>query len=369
MNRRILIATGHTGGHLYPAQALALELISGGVGKPILLEHQRPLEKRVFNEDGMDKVLAPWHGRGRFAFLSSVPAAMKLLRQQKISAVIGFGAYPSVTVGIAARILKIPLFLHEQNRVLGKANRILASMADKVFLSFPLPSPSRGLRSKSFISGCPIRPEFQTRADADLPLRCLIVGGSQGAEEVNHRVLAAAELLQPELRQNLEIVHMASEPNTDQVQQAWQKMGFNARVVPYLEDVFTEMAQSHVVISRAGASTIAELVAVGRGGIFMPYRGHADQHQFLNAQYLEDRGAGIVLEPTATAEQFATLLQNTLAEGHWRKLAEQARTLGRPRAATAISEMIRIHLDARDGSDFSDRPDSDCRVREEVEAG
>ena len=368
MNRRILIVGGHTGGHLYPAESLARELIAGGVGTPILLDHQRPLEQRVFNEDGMEKILAPWHAKGRFAFVSSVPAAIKLLRQHEISAVVGFGAFPSVTVGLAARLLRIPLYLHEQNRVMGLANRILTSLAEKVFLSSPLDSPSRILRSKSAILGCPIRPEFQPCEVPEAPLRCLILGGSQGADEVNTRVLAAADLLKPELKQKLKIVHMASEPNTQQVRKAWSDKGFSARVEPYLPEMFKEMSQSHLVISRAGASTLAELTAVGRGGVFLPYQKHADQHQFHNARYLEERGAGIVLESDATAEHFAGILEKAMLNGLWREYASRAGELGRPQAATTISEMIRIHLDAREGRSFSDRPGEPTLLRNEVEA-
>ena len=368
MNRRILIVGGHTGGHLYPAESLARELIVGGVGTPVLLDHQRPLEQRVFNDEGMEKVLAPWHAKGRFAFVSSLPAAIKLLSQQKISAVVGFGAFPSVTVGLAAKCLRIPLYLHEQNRVMGLANRILAPLAEKVFLSSPLVSPSRNLRSKSAILGCPIRPEFQPCEVPEAPLRCLILGGSQGAEEVNHRILAAADLLKPELKQNLRVVHMASEPNTQQVRKAWSDKGFSARVEPYLPEMFKEMAQSHLVISRAGASTLAELTAVGRGGIFLPYQKHADQHQLHNARYLEERGAGIVLDSGATAEHFAGILEKALLNGLWREYSSQAGKLGRPRAATTISETIRIHLDAREGRSFSDRPGEPALLRNEVEA-
>ena len=153
----------------------------------------------------------------------------------------------------------------------------------------------------------------------------------------------------------------------DQVEREWRDKGFRARVVPYIEDMATEMSRAHLVISRAGGSTLAELMAVGRGGFFFPYQGHSDRHQILNARYLAEKGAGVVADPNDAPRDLARSLEPLLEKARLEILAEHSRECGRPAAAFSIREMIRIHLDARDSRRFSDRSPRDREVSEKVE--
>ena len=171
-----------------------------GEGTPVLLDHGREQEKNVFQKAGMEKVLAPWRGKGRFSSATRVFAARKLLREEKIDAVICMGAFPCIAPGLAAATLRKPLFLLEQNRVMGKANRILALFASKIFLSMPLLKSSRSIRARSAILGCPVRDEFQPTGLPEEPLRLVVMGGSQGAREVNQKVLEIANKIPSNLK-------------------------------------------------------------------------------------------------------------------------------------------------------------------------
>lgn len=368
-NHRILFVGGHTGGHLYPAEALATVLLEEGVGTPVYLDHLRSQESKVFNEAGMEKVVAPWHKKGRYGSVLSVCAARSLLQKEKISAVMGFGAFPSIAPGLAAKSLGIPLFLHEQNRVMGLANHVLKFFASKIFLSFPVINPGRVLRSRSAILGCPVRPDFQPQELKPGVVRLLILGGSQGATEVNRRVVEAAKCFTPSLRQEIEILHMTGESTLDQVRRDWNECGFNVRVVSFIKDIAHEMDRAHLVVGRSGGSTLAEMMALGRPGVFFPIQSHRDEHQKHNACFLQENGAGFLVDsdtaPIQIAKQIEELLLN---KTRLQEMAEKSRQLGRPRAAQSIAEMIRIHLEAHEHERFDDRQRVRTQQDDRIEA-
>ncbi len=368
MKRKILFVGGHTGGHLFPAEAIAQALIDIDGVTPVYLDHGRTMEEKVFNGAGMEKISAPWSGRGRLRKVLSVPSAIKLLRMEKISALVAMGASPCVAPGLAAWRLGIPLYLHEQNRVMGRANRWLTPFASKVFLSFPMVTGGRVLRSKVAILGCPVRHQFQPQEPQLDRQRWLIMGGSQGADEVNRRILAAAQLIPPACRDRVDILHQVGSAAANEIDQAWKGLGFKAQVVPFIDSVAEAIAESHLVVCRSGGSTIAELMAIGRPGLMFPYPGHRDEHQVINAEYLESGGAGVIVRPQDSAAEISQQLMEFISsQDLLGEMAMRARNLGRPRAAISIAEMITVHLDAIEKGRFSTPMGKERNFRREVE--
>ncbi|MDA9264816.1 UDP-N-acetylglucosamine--N-acetylmuramyl-(pentapeptide) pyrophosphoryl-undecaprenol N-acetylglucosamine transferase [Planctomycetota bacterium] len=354
MNRRILFVGGHTGGHLFPAEALAHSILEMGEGTPVLLDHGREQEKNVFQKAGMEKVLAPWRGKGRFSSATRVFAARKLLREEKIDAVICMGAFPCIAPGLAAATLRKPLFLLEQNRVMGKANRILALFASKIFLSMPLLKSSRSIRARSAILGCPVRDEFQPTGLPEEPLRLVVMGGSQGAREVNQKVLEIFSHGVAPHGTSLDILHQigpreALEPIVD----SWAKLGIPARVVPFIQNPARAMRDAHFVMGRAGGSTLAELNSVGRPSLLFPLRSHSDQHQLHNARYLEDHGCALVFDGQNSAF-LADQLRHLLGRpDRLCSMVKSAQALGSPHASKRIAEMIGVLLRCRESGRMS----------------
>jgi len=342
--KRILLTGGATGGHLFPGVALARALAEYEIATPVFLEHGKAMEKRVLEGTGIERVSAPWGEQGgRISAFTRIPAACRLLKKERIDAVVALGALPGVAPGIAAWLQGKPLFVLEQNRVIGLANWLLSFAARKVFLSFPLEKSSRSLRSRSAVLGCPLRSGFKP---APLPqgdrAQLLIFGGSQGASEVNNALLeAAGHFQQP---QRFRVHHVCGPNNQHGITEAWKKAGIEARVSPFLEDPAREMIAASLVLGRSGGSTLAELTAIGRPALLWPYPLHRDQHQVKNARYLEQNGAAHIVT-TDDSRQVAGHIEDLLRDT--RKLDEMAdcsRALGYPHAANRIAEMIGVHL-------------------------
>ncbi|MEE2889884.1 MAG: glycosyltransferase [Planctomycetota bacterium] len=353
--KRILLTGGATGGHLFPGVALARALAEYEIATPVFLEHGKAMEKRVLEDTGIERVSAPWGEQGgRISAFTRIPAACRLLKKERIDAVVALGALPGFAPGMAARFQGKPLFVLEQNRVIGLANRVLSLVARKVFLSFPLEKSSRSLRSRSAVLGCPLRSGFKP---APLPqgdrAQVLIFGGSQGSSDINKLLLEAAGHFHRPVRFQ---VHHVCGPQKEHgicaespscrfhMRQAWKEAGVEARVSTFLDDPAQEMARATLVLGRAGGSTIAELTAVGRPALLWPYPHHRDEHQKKNARYLEQMRAATVVT-TEDSRQIAGDIENLLRDT--RKLEEMAdcsRALGHPDAAYRIAEMIAVHL-------------------------
>jgi UDP-N-acetylglucosamine--N-acetylmuramyl-(pentapeptide) pyrophosphoryl-undecaprenol N-acetylglucosamine transferase len=327
---RVVLAAGGTGGHLFPAQALADALSQEGA-LPILFTDTRTAH---LNMKELQHLCLPMRRQGKgwrhklLFWLSLAHAYLKALeglRHLKPQIVVGFGGYPSLPTLLAARTLSIPYMLHEQNAVLGRANRLLAKGAQAIAGAFmplrhlPNEKIGRKLAGKNVplvLTGNPVRPAFQTARHipyptphADGALTLLVTGGSQGAQIFGKVVPAALALLAPAWRQRINLTLQCRAEDVSIASAALRPLGINYEVAAFFDDMPTRLANAQLLLCRAGASTIAELTLVGRPAILVPYPHAADNHQYANAEALADAGAAWLMPQSAfTAESLAARL-------------------------------------------------------------
>jgi len=354
----IVLAAGGTGGHVFPAQAVAMELQARG-RRLILITDRRgvgfggalaDIESHHISA-GTPLARGPIaRGLGIVKLLLGVREATRLLRRLQPAAVIGFGGYPSVPTMIAASRAHVATAIHEQNAVLGRANRLLASRVLRVATSF---EHTRGIanasRVKIAMTGNPVRPaiaELATRAypilERDGPLRLLIIGGSQGARVFAELVPAALALLPPQIRARLSVVQQCRPEDLQQVRARHEADGIQAECAAFFDDLPAHLESAHLVISRAGASTVAELAAAGRPAILVPFPFATDDHQSANARALEAAGGAILLaESEATAGRLAECLNGFFVSSEaLTQAARAALDIGRPAAGQALADLV-----------------------------
>ena len=354
MNQIILLSAGGTGGHLFPAIALAEELHKRG-NKVVLAT-----DVRTANYDFPDwlevHVLAsksPSGGlsgkiKGVLGLLQACVQAWGLMRKLQPNVVVGFGGYPSFPPLAIAMARSIPIVLHEQNRYLGKANRMVASAAKTIALSFP---DTKGIleadKGKCIEVGNPARPNIIALRDnpyptpsADSSLELLVFAGSQGASVFSEIVPEAIGLLPGNLRKRLRIVQQCRADDIDKVAAYYTDLGAQAEIKPFFDDMAERIEKAHLVLSRSGASTCTEMMVAGRPAIYVPLALAADNHQSLNAQYLEANNAGWLLpssqfEHEALASRLEYCLNNPeILE----KTAKAAYDLAKVNAASDLAE-------------------------------
>jgi UDP-N-acetylglucosamine--N-acetylmuramyl-(pentapeptide) pyrophosphoryl-undecaprenol N-acetylglucosamine transferase len=278
-----------------------------------------------------------------------VVRALSLLRRLKPSAVVGFGGYPTVPPLIAAWLLGIPSILHEQNAVMGRANRFLAPRVTLIGTGFPdLKGVDAAARAKTRYTGNPVRPAVIEAAKAPYPeqaegrLRVLITGGSQGARVMADIAPAALELLTPEERAGLRLTQQARGEDKARVAQACARMQFPVEIAEFFPDLPARIAASHLVIGRAGASTVSELAVIGRASILVPFPHALDQDQAANAAVLAAAGAATVIaQPQFTPERLAALLRAALHDpASLQTAAAAAKAAGVADAAERLAELV-----------------------------
>ena len=309
--RPVLVAAGGTGGHLFPAQALAEAL--GRRGIPVeLMTDDRALRYGVDFPARMIhhvKAATPTGGNpikralAIVALLRGTGTARGIIRRIRPRAVVGFGGYPTVPPVLAATQLKVPTILHEQNAVMGRANRFLARRVQALAKGFDnLVIASPAIAGKATLVGNPIRPSVLEAAALPYPsfsgglLHLLVTGGSQGARIMSDVVPAAIALLDPTDRARLAIVQQARGEDEARVKAAYAALDLVAEVKPFFTDLPLRIASAHLVIARAGASTVSELAAIGRPSILVPFPHALDQDQAANAALLEKTGAALVVK-------------------------------------------------------------------------
>ena len=322
MGKRIVIMAGGTGGHVFPALAVAQSLMEKG-WQVSWLGTQKGLESRVIPEHGIDidwLSVAGVRGKGLtakikalFMLLKACGQARTILRQRKPDVVLGMGGFVAGPGGLMAKLLGIPLVIHEQNRVPGTTNKLLAKMANQVLEAFP-GSFKKAVKAKC--TGNPLRKQFlnlpeMSGKQAHENIRILVVGGSQGAQILNEVVPEAIAELKPEAIAELKQVqvrHQTGAVMQEQVAARYKTLGVDAEVNAFIEDMTSAYQWADLVICRAGAMTVSEVSAVGVPAIFIPLPGAIDDHQTANARYLTDAGAAIMLAQKDL--NVATLLEN-----------------------------------------------------------
>jgi len=358
----IVIVAGGTGGHFFPAEALASEFLargrrivllcdacSAGLRSPVFAGHER----FVIAGAGIA-------GRGVFRGVAAVAAlargvvqARGILARLDPAAVVAFGGYPSVAPVLAARMFggwarggRPPVILHEQNAVLGRANRFLARHATALALSFAATERVPEVAA-TVLTGNPVRPAVTALAEAGYApptdtVRLLVLGGSLGARVFSDVVPDAVALLSPALRTRLSIVQQCRAEDLDRVRAAYARGGVAAELSAFFPDVADRLAAAHLVISRAGASSVAELAAAGRPSILVPLPGAIDDHQSANARVLvAARGASAIVQsdfsPALLAEQLALLLDEPDMLAH---AARAARSVARADATARLADLV-----------------------------
>ena len=359
---RILVAAGGTGGHLYPGIALARSFQDACPDASIaFLGRRGGLEERLVPREGY-----PLHtvnvrslqGRTRLAQLQSLGVlvigtlqALRLLRRWRPHLVIGAGGYVMAPALLAAAWLRLPRVIMEQNLVPGLTVRVLARCAQRVFTSFP-ESQEFLTQPKVVCTGTPIRPDITAQASDTAQkgsnrLNLLVVGGSQGAHRLNQAMVEALPLLSAH-RQQVQIIHQTGEFDLPSVAEAYESSGIPGEVHAFLHDMPKRYQWAHLVLSRAGASTLAELTACGIPAILVPYPHAADDHQRHNALALRNRGAAqVILDAELSGQRiYESLRPCILDPSCLSEQASQSRRLGRPHAARDIVNTCLEMLDA-----------------------
>jgi len=318
----IVLAAGGTGGHLFPAEALAEALKRRGIAVELATDDRAERYGRTFPARRIH-VIASETVRGRSPLALARTAAMlglgtmqalRLFGRIKPSAVIGFGGYPTVPPVLAATLRGIPTIIHEQNAVMGRANRLLARRVATIATSFAgVLAGEPKLDAKAAYTGNPVRPAVTAAAatpyadpQAVGPFRLLVFGGSQGARIMADVVPAAVERLAPHLRRRLAVVQQARAEDVARVEDIFARAEVAAEVAPFFGDLPARIAASHLVVARSGASTVAELAAIGRPAILVPLPHALDQDQAANAGVLERAGGAMrLLQDDFTPDRLA----------------------------------------------------------------
>ncbi len=369
----VVLAAGGTGGHMFPAQALARALLArgrevvlitdrrgGGFGPDLpQVETYRVSSGGIAGSGLLGKLVSVWN-----LALGTLQAG-GLLKRLQPDCVVGFGGYPSVPTVFAASRQGLRILLHEQNAVMGRANKLLARRAATIATSF---RPVRGLlaeqQSRAVLTGNPVRGGIAALGSRpyalpgpDDRLRLLVIGGSQGAAVFNGLIPEAVSHLPESLRRRLQVTQQVRVRDLEEVRADYAACGVEAELDSFFDDMPERLATAHLLICRAGASTIAELCAAGRPAILVPYPFATDDHQSVNASALEAVGAGWMMPQSslyavALAERLTALLESpaTLAEA-----AAAARALAKPDAAEHLADLVCNEDGRNGGSDHDER--------------
>ena len=349
---RVVIGGGGTGGHLYPGIAIAREILARRPDATVTFAGTaRGIETRVVPREGFQLDLlriAGLKGRSPLSAIAGIARlplsfadAWRILSRRRPDVVIGVGGYASGPVVMLAALRRVPTLIAEQNAVPGLTNRILSRFVSAAAVTFESTVSFFGRRG--FVAGNPVRPEFLSIGEAQRPAgppRVLIFGGSQGAHALNVAMVEAAPRLAT--AGAVDITHQTGERDVELVRRAYLDAGFEARVEPFLYAMDIEMKRADLVVSRAGATTIAELTAAGRASILVPLPTAADDHQKKNAEVLARAGAAELIEQkdltgAVIAERLLALAGDTARRD---AMATAAKKLGRPDAAKVIVDRV-----------------------------
>ena len=349
MTRTIMIMAGGTGGHIFPALAVADELRAAG-WKVVWLGTRGGMEARIVPPRGYTMAWVRMSGvrRKGLVRMALLPLSLLIAFWQSARAifrhrpdvVLGMGGYVTFPGGMMASLLDRPLLIHEQNSVAGLANRVLARLADRVLSAFP-----HAFAQNIAVSwvGNPVRDDIAALASPDVrmrgrsgPLNMLVIGGSLGAQVLNETVPQALARMPEAARPS--VTHQAGTAHIDVVRKNYQAAGVDAELLPFIDDMARRYASADLVVCRAGATTIAELAAAGAASVLVPYPHAVDDHQTMNARYLADRGAAILIpQQQFTEERLGELLLGFTRE-KLKAMALAAREVAKPHAAREVAK-------------------------------
>jgi UDP-N-acetylglucosamine--N-acetylmuramyl-(pentapeptide) pyrophosphoryl-undecaprenol N-acetylglucosamine transferase len=354
----ILLAAGGTGGHLFPAEALGVELVRRGLRVRLVTDDRALRYSGLFSKDMID-VVASETARGRnplqlayagLTLAAGTVSALRLMRRLKPAAVVGFGGYPTLPPLIAARLAGIPSIIHDANAVLGRANRFLSRHVSAIATSLPGVLDRDGaLSGKATTVGTPMRPAVlnaaasrYTAPEPNGTLRLLVVGGSQGARVMSDIVPGAIERLEPALWSRVILTQQVREEDMIRVRAVYDRLKIQAELAPFFTDLPARLASNHLVVSRSGAGTVAELAAIGRPSILVPLPGAIDQDQFANAGVLSQvSGALRIPQSEFTPDRLASEISALAAEPQrLAAMAANARSAGRLDAAGRLADLV-----------------------------
>jgi len=362
VSAKLLVAGGGTGGHVFPAIAVAREWLQRGdpgarKREVVIVGTQNGLEARLVPEAGLPLEtirVAGLKGIGGLKFFRNLALlgagfkdSFEILHRHRFAAAFGVGGYASGPMMLLAALRGIPSVLFEPNTEPGFTNRILARIATRIATGFEETAHRFG--PKAVATGCPVRKEFfaaEPRIPA-APFHLLITGGSRGAQPINHAVMDTLALLAQKKNQ-LFVVHQTGERDYNAVRQAYAQFQFNAEVSPFIGNMAERFAQADLIVCRSGAITVAEVAAAGRAAIFIPFGAATDSHQLRNAQAMQHAGAARVIEQKdltpqrLSAEIFSLLDLPAVAgqPGRIQEMQQRARALARPRAVEDIVDLL-----------------------------
>jgi UDP-N-acetylglucosamine--N-acetylmuramyl-(pentapeptide) pyrophosphoryl-undecaprenol N-acetylglucosamine transferase len=352
-----VLAAGGTGGHMVPAHALAAELKSRAHGVLLITDERGTRFPGLFEDVPVHVLPAGRIGGGPVGWLRAAGSVLKgrseakaLYREHTPDAVVGFGGYPAFPSLLAASSRRIPTVLHEQNAVLGRVNRLLAGEAAAIATAYEQVDRLKSrYEDKTVLVGNPVREEIARLGelpyppfDEIAPLKILVTGGSQGASVLSEVVPKGLGMLHQSLRHRLQVVQQCRPDDIERVRKQYADLGIPAELLTYIEDMPDKLADAHLFIGRAGASTIAELTAAGRPAILIPYPSATDDHQTANAREMTKAGGARTIQqdnftPDVLARQIEAMAQDPVALNN---AAARALSVGRPHAARDLADLV-----------------------------
>jgi UDP-N-acetylglucosamine--N-acetylmuramyl-(pentapeptide) pyrophosphoryl-undecaprenol N-acetylglucosamine transferase len=349
--RTFLLSAGGTGGHLFPAEALAQELLARGHRVVVVTDKRGHAFKSLGPDVPVLTVRAATFSGGIVKKLKAMAAilfgtleASRILFKYKPAVVVGFGGYPSFPAVFAAQCFWFPVVLHEQNAILGKANKVLAVCATAIATSLP---GTKGIpaRNTAVHTGNPVRPAIIAAGEApyrmpDGTFKILVTGGSQAASIFSTVIPAAIAQLPAELRACLDVAHQTKQAEVDAVRAVYAGAGVKSEVAPFFGDMAERLKACQLFIGRSGASTVAEIAVAGRPAIFIPYK-HVDQQQKLNAEAVTSAGGGwIILQDDFNDEMLAKKLQTLIQQPELlQQAAAAAKACGKADGAARLADL------------------------------
>jgi len=352
-----VLAAGGTGGHMIPAHALAAEFKSRGHGVLLITDERGARFPGLFEDVPVHILPAGRLGGGPIGWLRAAGSVLKgrgeakrLYREHAPDAVVGFGGYPAFPSLLAASSVRIPTVLHEQNAIIGRVNRLLASGAEAIGVAYnEIDRLKPKYQAKTVLVGNPVREEIARLGempfppfDEVAPLKILVTGGSQGATILSDVVPEGLGMLEPSLRRRLQVVQQCRPDDIERVRKQYADLCIPAELMTYIEDMEAKLTDCHLMIGRAGASTIAELTAAGRPAILVPFAAATDDHQTANAREMVKAGGARAIRqedftPEVLARQIEALAMDPVALNN---AAGRALSVGRPHAARDLADLV-----------------------------